>query len=253
MMLWLAAEGHAEGLQKKSEGVHEDVRQKLFITSLVVCRMRHGLSLLSRWQQWQARDEREYRIRLFSDVQTSDCDVSCLSCCVSCTSEMRVCFSCSVSEAGDLMHVATRPGDMLETLMRSKSSYEYKQENKSKMRQGSSQCTYHSTLHDHKNMSIFFSPTTYCLSFIYIYIYHMLPVSQEGLLAGCLSGHWSNSLRNENYRKNTASFIVATKDQSCQKQKHKLTLRWSWGFGGECNRNISWQDLGKTIILSNSS
>lgn len=39
-----------------------------------------SLSLLSQWQEWQVCDEREYCIRLFSDAQTSDSDVPCLSC-----------------------------------------------------------------------------------------------------------------------------------------------------------------------------
>lgn len=50
------------------------------VWSFAECRV--GLSLLSRWQEWQAFDEREYCICLFSDAQTSDSDVPCLSCCV---------------------------------------------------------------------------------------------------------------------------------------------------------------------------
>lgn len=142
------------------------LRQKLFITSLVVCRVRHRLitafpmtAVASLW--WK-------RILHTSLFRCSNfwwwralLELLC-----SCTSEMRDCFSCSVSKASELVHVATRPWDMLEMVMRSKSSYDYKHENKSKIRQGSLQCTYHSTLHAPKNMSIFFSPS-FCLSFKY--------------------------------------------------------------------------------------
>lgn len=56
--------------------------------------------------------------------------------------------------------------------MRSKSSYDYKNENKSKIQPGSLQCTNHSTVHAHKDTSIFFSPC-FIYSYIHVFLSHV--------------------------------------------------------------------------------